>query len=310
MSIPAAFFCLVVIWSTTPLTIRWSSDGPGYLFGVMGRMALSAILCLLLMAVLRERLPWDRRARQAYFAASLGIYGSMLCVYWGAQFIPSGWISVLFGLVPTFTALLTALFLKERSFTPAKITGLILGFAGLVAIFGHSADLGRQTILGAGAVLLSVMLNSVSMVWVQRSGAALSPLAVTSGGLLVSVAFYSITWLAVDGVWPADLPVRAMLSIAYLAVFGSTIGFLLYYFLLKRISVNQVGLITLVTPVTALLVGHFFNGEAISATVGWGTAAIMSGLALHQWGDVLWRKLWGEGLSSEQVTVLSKSEES
>jgi drug/metabolite transporter (DMT)-like permease len=230
-------------------------------------------------------------------------------VYWGAQFIPSGWISVLFGLVPAITAILTAVFLKERAFTPAKAIGVLLGLAGLVVIFGHSADLGRHTILGVAAVLLSVVLNCVSMVWVQRSGEKLSPLAVTSGGLMISVGLYLMTWLAVDGIWPAQLPLRAMLSITYLAVFGSAIGFMLYYYLLKHLAASKVGLIMLVTPVTALLLGHLFNGEVITAAVWWGTALIVSGLASHQWGDTLWDRLSSTGPGNGEVGALDEEEE-
>lgn len=309
MPVPAAFFALILIWSTTPLAIHWSSEGPGFLFGVAGRMALSAALCLLLMALRRERLPWDRRSRRAYIAASLGIYGSMLCVYWGAQFIPTGWISVLFGLVPAITAILAALFLQERSFTPAKAAGVVLGLAGLAAIFGHSAGLGRHTLLGVGAVLLSVVLNCISMVWVQRSGEKLSPLAVTSGGLVISVVLYLITWLALDGVWPARLPLRAAWSLIYLAVFGSAIGFMLYYYLLKHLAASKVGLIMLVTPVTSLLMGHLFNGEAVTAAVWWGTALIVAGLAAHQWGDAFWDALLERWPGNGAAAALSEEEE-
>ena len=53
MSVPAAYLAVILIWSTTPLAVKWSSEGPGFLFGALGRMALAAVLCVTLVTVLR-----------------------------------------------------------------------------------------------------------------------------------------------------------------------------------------------------------------------------------------------------------------
>ena len=90
MSIPAAFLAVIVIWSTTPLAIQWSSEGWGFLFSVTGRMTIGALFCLALIRLLGKELRWHKAARNTYFAAALGIYGALLAVYWGAQYIPSG----------------------------------------------------------------------------------------------------------------------------------------------------------------------------------------------------------------------------
>ena len=94
MSITAAYLGIIIIWSTTPLAIKWSGDGPGFLFGVTSRMLIGLFICLLILAFMRVRLQWHRQAVYTYLAASLGIFGSMLLVYWGAQYITSGMVSV------------------------------------------------------------------------------------------------------------------------------------------------------------------------------------------------------------------------
>jgi drug/metabolite transporter (DMT)-like permease len=68
----------------------------------------------------------------------------------------------------------------------------------------------------------------------------------------------------------------------YLGAFGSVLGFALYYYVLKHMETSKVSLITLVTPVLALLLGHLLNGEAVSGQVWMGTACISLGLSLHQ----------------------------
>ena len=69
MSVPAAFIGVIVIWSTTPLAIKWSGEGPGFLFGVSARMLIGTVLCLALMKLVRVALPWDRAARRTCWRA-------------------------------------------------------------------------------------------------------------------------------------------------------------------------------------------------------------------------------------------------
>ncbi len=295
MSVPAAFFGVIIIWSTTPLAIKWSGEGPGFLFAVSARMLIGTVLCLALMRLMRVTLPWHRAARLTYVAAAFGIYASMMCVYWGAQHIPSGFISVLFGLTPLVTGVFAALWLSEKSFTPPKLLGMTAGFAGLLLIFGGGVNLGTASVVGIAAVLLSVVLHAISAVWVKRIDARLPAMAVTGGGLLFALPCYLLTWLLFDRAWPAVLPAKALGSIVYLGVFGSVVGFILYYYVLKHREAGHTALITLITPVLALLLGNALNGEVISAAVAGGTALILSGLALHQWGgDVcaLVRRRW------------------
>ena len=79
------------------------------------------------------------------------------------------------------------------------------------------------------------------------------------------------------------VPARATAAIVYLGVFGSVLGFAMYYYVIKHMDTGKVALITLVTPVLALLLGALFNGEVVSVRVGLGTVLILLGLAVHQW---------------------------
>jgi drug/metabolite transporter (DMT)-like permease len=110
MRISLSYISVILLWATTPLAIKWSGEGPGFLFGVTARMAIGTVCVLIVLTLMQQRLAWHRKARLTYLAVALQIYGSMLPVYWAAQFIPSGWISVIFGLTPLMTALLAAIF--------------------------------------------------------------------------------------------------------------------------------------------------------------------------------------------------------
>lgn len=286
-TVSAAYLGVVLIWATTPLAIKWSAEGAGPLFAVASRMVLGVLVCLALLALLRQPLRWHRAARLTYLAGGLGLWGAMTSVYWAARLIPSGLISVLFGLTPVVTGVLAALWLGERLLTPARLLGLGLGIAGLGIIFGLSLGAGTQGAWGLAAVLLSVHIHAASAVWVKRVGAGLGALEVTTGSLLVAVPLFTLGWLLLDGTWPRDVPAQATWAIVYLGVFGSALGFILYFHVLARMAASRVALITLLTPVLALLIGMLANGEAIGIREIAGTGVILAGLAIYQWGGRL-----------------------
>jgi len=283
MSVPAAYLSIILIWSTTPLAIQWSTSGNGFLFPVMVRMAIGLAICLVLLGIFRVKMPWHRNARMTYLAAGLGILGTMLCVYWGALYISSGLIALLFGLTPIFTSLAAALLLDERNFTASKLLGTLLGLIGLAVIFGSGLSLGEHAIAGILVVLLAVVMQSLSMVWVKRIGAAIPAMAVTSGALMLVAPILLLIWEISDGVLPLTISPRATWAIAYLGIFGSVLGFSFYFYVVKRMEAGQIALITLITPVSALLLGHILNGEQIQSGIWIGTACIIFGLLSHQW---------------------------
>jgi drug/metabolite transporter (DMT)-like permease len=288
MSVPAAYIGVILIWGTTPLAIKWSGEGVGYLFGVTGRMVIGLLLALVLLKLMGLRLHWYRRARQTYLAAGLGIFMAMTSVYWSAQFIPSGWISVMYGLSPIVTGLLARLWLSEQGLTPARGLALLVALAGLGVMFEVGLQAGPQSLLGLLGVLFSVLCHSASAVWVKRLDARLHGLSVTAGGLLVSVPLFLLSWFLQAETWPTVIESRALGAIVYLGVVGSVLGFALYFFVLKHVETTRVALITLITPVIALLAGHWLNGEAIDLRVWAGAGLISLGLAGFELGSRLW----------------------
>lgn len=287
MPIALAYATVILIWSTTPLAIHWSAIGGSFAFAVMARMLIGLVLSLALIAAWRVGLPLHARARRSYLAGGLGTFGAMFCTYWGAQYIHSGLISVLFGLTPLMTGILAAFWLGEKALQPGKIAGLLLGIGGLALIFATGdAATAATTLPGLAALLLGVLIYSASLVCVKRIGDDSPPLATTAGTLLVAMPLFVLAWLIADGKPPTATPPLAWLAIVYLGVFGSVLGFALYYYLIKHMEAGKVALITLMTPVLALLLGNLLNGETIALRVWMGAALISLGLMLHQWQNI------------------------
>lgn len=284
MSVPLAYLGIILIWSTTPLAIQWSSQGIGFALAVLARMVIGVVVAGLLVALWRIPLPLHPRARRAYLVGGLSLFGGMAFTYWGARYVHSGLISVLFGLSPLAAAILGAIFVGDHSLTPVKLIGMLLGAVGLATIFIHGDTLGHEHALaGLFAVLIAVTVYSGGMVWLKQIGDDSPPLATTVGSLTVSLPLFGLVWWFSDGQFPAMVPSRAGAAIVYLGVFGSVIGFALYYYVIKHLETSKVALITLITPVIALLLGHWLNGETIGLRLWIGTVLILLGLGVHQW---------------------------
>lgn len=285
MSVPVAYICVIIIWSTTPLAIQWSSEEVGFLFGITSRMILGVMAGLMVAGLLSIRLPWHAEARRTYLAAGLGIFFAMSSVYWSSQFIPSGWISVLFGLAPIVTGLMATAWLNEPALDAARIVGMLFGLAGLAIMLLGSQQLGPYAVYGIAGMVFSVTAYSVSAIAIKRIGADIPALATTIGGLMVTVPLLMAVYFLTGEPLPTVVPQRALLSIVYLGLIGSVLGFALYYYVLRHVEATRVALLTLITPVMSLMIGHLFNGEALQAEVLIGTASILSGLLMFEYGQ-------------------------
>ncbi|SMG65994.1 membrane protein containing DUF6, transmembrane [methanotrophic bacterial endosymbiont of Bathymodiolus sp.] len=281
MKIALSFIFIVLLWATTPLAIKWSADGSSFIFGVTARMCIGLICLLFMLVLMRQRLVWHSLAKQTYFAIAVQIYAAMMSVYWSAQFIPSGWISVIFGLTPFITAVLSAIWLGENSLSWNKLLAYILGIAGLSIMFHSALHISYSTAMGVLGVLLATFLQSFSAVWVKRIHAQLPAITQVTGGMLFALPFYLASWWFMDGNLPDTLPTNSALSILYLGLIATPIGFALYYYILTHLPATSVALITLISPVLALMLGHYLNQEALTLEIAMGAGLILCALILQ-----------------------------
>jgi len=283
MPIYLVFLSVVAIWSTTPLAIQWSTLGSSFTFGVASRMMIGLGICLLLLWIKQQKLNTSRIAISNYIYAGFGVFITMSLVYYASKSVPSGIISVVFGLTPIITGVFALLLLKESFFKFHKIIGLLLGIAGLVAIFGHTFNISVEMVLGLLSVTFAMAFQSFISVKLKQINASISALETTTGALIVSVPLFIISWLLTENTIPI-ITLKAALSISYLAIFGSVIGFISYYYLIRHTSVRIVGIVPLITPVFALLLGSALNYETLTNTQLSGIILVLIGLGYYEYG--------------------------
>jgi drug/metabolite transporter (DMT)-like permease len=294
MSVPAAYLSVIVIWATTPLAIKWSSGGVSFYDAVLLRMLIAAPVACGLLAALRVPLPWHS-AWRSYAAGAFSIYGGLLPTYYAAQYIPSGLISVLYGLAPIVSSLMAARWLDERALTPTRLLALLVAVGGLLLVFRSELALGPGSSRGLVATLAGVVLFTAGSVLVKRHALQLHPLAQTSGTLLLATPLFALTWWCKDGSVPDGINGQAVLSTAYLAVVGSVLSYVMYFYILRRLPLSRVALTTLVSPVLALLLGVALAGEQLPSSALAGCLLILTALAVYQVEERVVRWLTRQG---------------
>lgn len=287
MSLPLAYIGIIIIWSTTPLAVKWSAEEAGYIFGVLSRMAIAAALCQVLVISLRSEWKWHKRALAMYTLSGFNICVSMILIYWGAQTISSGLIALLFGLMPLITGVFAAIVLKEKSLTPQKLFGIATAFVGLMIIFYSKQTATEGYMLAIAAVLSAITWHSFSTVLFKRYASDLPIISVTTGSIWASVIMLSVVWWFNDAPLPETVSILGWGSILYLSIIATVIGFMIYFYILKRIEASKIALIPLITPVFALLIGQYFNSEQADNRIWWGASLIIGGLSFYQIGGYM-----------------------
>lgn len=285
MAVLFAYFSVVLIWATTPLAIQWSSDSLSFMAAAVARMSLALAIALFIHALLRQSLTTYWQHRDIYFAASIGIFPNMPVVYWGVQFIPSGLVAVIFAMSPFATGIMTLLLLKQNPFTIKRVLALLLALTGLVIIFYHQMQFDARAIYGISAILLSCVLFSFSSVWVKKitlqHTVNIDAFQQATGALIFSVPGLLLTWWLMDGSVPQAISTKSASAIIYLSIIGSLVGAGLFFYILQRMSASAVSLITLMTPVLAIVIGKTLANEDLSAQTLTGVVTVLLALLLY-----------------------------
>lgn len=274
---------LCFIWGSTWLFIKLGlKDLPPLTFAGI-RFVIAALIILSLIALRRVHLP--TRGRDIGFLALTGVLSFSLnygLVFWGEQYITSGLAALLQSTLPAFGLIIAHLYLPGERMTLAKTAGVLLGVIGVGVIFSNQLQVsGPRALWGSAALVLSAFCAAYANVLVKAHGSNLDP-AVLAGGQM----FFGFIPLLIFGIAFEGNPFHfhwtrmAVVALFYLAIVGSVIAFMLYYWLVQHMDVTKTMLIALVTPVTAVILGMIVLNEHLDWRTLVGGAMIISGIGL------------------------------
>lgn len=288
MPTPLAYLIVVLVWATTPLAIKWSAEAVPPVMAAMLRMMLAVAIGLPYLWVTRRALSWSVDAVRSYAVALPGVFGAMALSYLASSYVPSGLISVMFGLAPVLSGVMMHFLPNSTRLNAWHWAGCVLGTAGLAVVFADGLAGGGGLLVGVLLLLGAVTGFASSGILVKRYAVGMHPLVHTLGALIISLPCYAALSFALGELGETlviDDHVTGLLAIVYLALFGSLIGFACYFLILSRLSAASVALVTLITPVLALFLGAWLNGEQPAGHVLLGAGIIISALGLYIFGD-------------------------
>jgi drug/metabolite transporter (DMT)-like permease len=201
-------------------------------------------------------------------------------LFWAEQRVPSGVAAVMLATIPVFIALSEILFLRTQRLTVRLAFALLVGIGGVAVLMSHSLNLGGSPIDGPGAVALIIASISWSIATVLARMLPLPPSKVMSsgaqmlaGGIMLSLA--AAAFGEFHNFHPSTISSGAWLSLIYLIIAGSIIGFTAYVWLIHHESPTKVGTYAYVNPVVAVVLGYFFGGEPLGLRTILGTMFVL-----------------------------------
>ena len=247
---------------------------------VLGRIVIGAVLLNLVVLVTGHRLPGDRQTWRSLLV--MGLLNSVIpfcLIVSGQTQITSGLAAILYATTSLFTVALAPIFVASEHLTAPRLLGVMLGLAGVIIMLGPAAlrDPGSAT-LAKLAVLGGSVSYALAAIWGRRLRGIPSPVA-AAGQLSVAAVIMLPLALAVDRPWSLPPPTPQVVgAILGLGLFSTTIGYLLYFTILRRTGSVNTSLVTLLVPPSALLLGGLLLGEATTSLELAGLALIALGL--------------------------------
>ncbi len=274
---------LCLIWGTTWIFIKVGlSDLPPITFAAS--RFLLAVAILLPVIWIRD-LPWPRSASEWKLIALTGFLQFSLnysSVFWAEQHISSGLAAVLQAMITVFGLLLAWIFLPAEKITALKIFSVFLGIAGVAVIFIEQLQIESvMAFAGCVAIVAGAYAAAQASILIKARGSSLHPASLVCTQMICGLPAILIYALVAEGnplefnwTW------KAIACVFYLTVPGTIAAFWLYYWLLSRIESTKAMMISLVTPLIAVLIGAIFLGERLPPQTLVGGVLIISSVGL------------------------------
>jgi drug/metabolite transporter (DMT)-like permease len=284
MSAPVIVWLLLsLIWGSTWLFIKLGlQDLPPFTFAGL-RFVIAAFILLLVIVMRRTPLPRNRRDwGLIIWTGLLAFTMNYGLLFWGEQRTTSGLAAILQTIIPVFGLVIAHHYLPQERMTWSKLAGIVLGIAGVVLIFSNQMSVeGPRALRGSVAIVVGAFCVAYSNVLVKARLGHLDFAVLAAGQMTVGLIPLLLIGIAFEG-----NPLKfhwtplALTSILYLALVGSSLAFMMFYWLVQNMEVTKTMLIPLVTPLIAVILGMLVLDEGLTWRIVTGGASVMAGIGL------------------------------
>ncbi len=265
---------LSVLWGGTFIFVKEALPALPPLTLTLARCAIAALVLLPAVLALGYRPPPPGQWRDFAVMALLNNVIPFGVIFWGQTMIPSGLAAVANATTPLM-ALLVARFLAGEALSRNKLIGVLLGVLGVAVLVGPSALAGdRSSALGVGLVMIGTFSYGLSGLWGRRFKASppiVSSLAQLSAATLMLIPIAGVA----DHFWTLPMPPpNVILAVLALGILSTALAYILFFRIMAEAGSNNVMLVTLLIPVSAITAGTLHFGERLSVNHFVGAAII------------------------------------
>lgn len=275
---------LCLIWGTTWIFIKIGLDeGLPPLTFAAARFVLALII--LAFIIFFGKIPLPVNKRQWKLLALTGVMQFSInysLVFWSEQYISSGLAAVLQAMIMVFGLVLAWVHLPNERITGIKIAAVTLGICGVAIIFIEQLQINSVlAFAGCIAIVVGAYAAAHGSILVKAHGGNLHPATLVFGQMICGILPIIIYALTVEGNPLAlNWSWKAVVSVLYLTIFGTITAFWLYYWLLNKIESTKAMMISLVTPLIAVIVGRIFLDEQLPLKIFFGGLLILASIGL------------------------------
>lgn len=281
-----AWINVCVIWGTTYLVIR---IGVGHMPPMLFAGIRWVIAGAAFMTVLKWRGTSLPKANEMVHLAVVGLaligFGNGLVVF-AEQWIPSGLAALLITTVPFFMVGMESLLPKGPKLNATILTGLIMGLAGVCLIFGkdikYLADPDNR--IGVLALLGAVIFWSIGSLYSKYVKVDVHPLMGASVQMLMAGIVLSAIGISIGELPRLRFEINGLLSLAYLVVVGSFIGYTSYIYAIAKLPLSLISTYAYINPVIALFLGWIVLDEKLDFQTAIAAAVIIAGVFIVKQG--------------------------
>jgi drug/metabolite transporter (DMT)-like permease len=283
MRITIVWLILCVIWGSTWIFIKIGlADLPPISFS-SARFILSAAIVFAIIKAQKIPLPataseWKLLALTGFLQFAIN-YSS---VFWSEQYITSGLAAVLQAMITVFGLVLAWIFLPNERITRQKVIAVIIGILGVAVIFIDQLRVDDwMAFLGCVGIVVGSYCAAQASILVKAKGRGLHPVSIVFGQMVCGLPFIVLYSLLAEGD-PTTFKWSwvAVGCVLYLSLVGTIAAFWLYYWLLERVESTKAMMISLVTPLLAVLIGAVVAGERLPLQTFLGGMMILGGIGL------------------------------
>lgn len=284
LKIGVAFACVYLCWGSAFVAIRYSVQTihPAFVAGL--RYLVAGLILLGFLYIRGDRLKVGRRDLVQVTGLGLLMFTcNTLLLSYGGKELPAGLTALILSTIPLFMALLEAVLPKRTSPTLWSWAGIVIGFLGIALLLKQSLHEGlvlQRAAPAAIGLLTAAFAWALGSVLFNRMTFQSPALVCTAWQMLIGGAVDVLIGLGAGGYTTSQWSPGAWLSVMFLAIFGTLVGYTSYSFLLRNVSISSVATYAYINPIVAVLLGWLLLNEPVTRSQCVGIAIVLVAVAI------------------------------